>query len=292
MILKKDGKNNILVKLMKYIVKKINSPYDGFYMSIRGYSHVIKNTVCQDYSKTYFSNDLAICITADGHGSSKHFRSDKGSKFATFAALESIKAFMKDRENFDNEICENSKKVLKKIESNILYRWNKKVLNHYNSNPLREDELDKLPDCNNIKIESIYGSTLIVGVITPKYWFGMQIGDGSLVTILNDGCTKEFMPIDEKLVANFTTSLCDNDAINNFRDVFSLNVPSALLSSTDGLINSFRDTNSFLRFNKMVITEIKKDKKSKKALKKHLFKRSEDGSLDDISIASVYVKNN
>ena len=167
-------------------------------------------------------------------------------------------------------------------------------LNIHNKNIEEKKVDDALSTTNsdNIKIESIYGSTLIVGVITPKYWFGMQIGDGSLVTILNDGCTKEFMPIDEKLVANFTTSLCDNDAINNFRDVFGLNVPSALLSSTDGLINSFRDTNSFLRFNKMVITEIKKDKKSKKALKKHLFKRSEDGSLDDISIASVYVKNN
>lgn len=282
---------NVLVKIMNYLVKKIKSPYDGFYISIRGYSHILKGTLCQDYSKTYYCNDLAVCITADGHGSAKHFRSDKGSKFATYSALEAVKAFMKDRDNFDNEMNKNPHKVLKKIESNILYRWNKKVLAHYNSHPLTEDELDKLPKNDDIKIESIYGSTLIVGVMTPKYWFGMQIGDGNLITILDNGDIEELIPMDERLVANFTTSLCDSNALNNFRDVFSLTVPKALLSSTDGLINSFRDTDSFLRFNKMVISEVKKDKKSLKALKKHLFKRSEDGSLDDISIASVFVKN-
>lgn len=292
MILKKDGKilPNILVKIMKFLVKKIKSPYDGFSISVRGYSHVIKKTVCQDYSKTYCSNDFAICITADGHGSLKHFRSDKGSKFATYSALETVKAFMKDREIFDKEIQKDSHRVLKKMESNILYRWNKKVLAHYKANPLTENELDKLPSDSDIKIESIYGSTLIVGVMTPKYWFGMQIGDGSLVTIFDNGSVKDLIPVDEKLVANFTTSLCDNNALNNFREVFSLTVPSALLSSTDGLINSFRDTDSFFRFNKMIISEVKNDKRSSKSLKKHLIKRSEDGSLDDISIASVFSK--
>lgn len=262
----------------------------GFNISIQGFSHISKGLVCQDSSGFYCNDDISIAVVADGHGSHKHFRSDIGSKMAVQIAINSVKDFIKDKTSFNEAIKNNSNKVLTRIESNIVYNWNNSVNEHYNNNPVCEEETAEISkdELSKISIESMYGSTLIVAAMTKQYWFGMQIGDGSCVSLYQDGETKLQIPSDDRLIANLTTSLCDCDAIHNFRHYYSDNIPIALLVSTDGLSSSFFDENTFLTFNRRIISQMTNYDFALESLKQHLYKRSKEGSYDDISISAIY----
>lgn len=262
----------------------------GFNISIQGFSHISKGLVCQDSSGFYCNEDISIAVVADGHGSQKHFRSDIGSKIAVQIAINSVKDFIKDKTSFNEAIKNNSNKVLTRIESNIVYNWNNSVNEHYNNNPVCEEETAEISkdELSKISIESMYGSTLIVAAMTNQYWFGMQIGDGSCVSLYQDGETKLQIPSDDRLIANLTTSLCDCDAIHNFRHYYSDNIPIALLVSTDGLSSSFFDENTFLTFNRRIISQMTNYDFALESLKQHLYKRSKEGSYDDISISAIY----
>lgn len=262
----------------------------GFNISIQGFSHISKGLVCQDSSGFYCNDDISIAVVADGHGSHKHFRSDIGSKMAVQIAINSVKDFIKDKTSFNEAIKNNSNKVLTRIESNIVYNWNNSVNEHYNNNPVCEEETAEISkdELSKISIESMYGSTLIVAAMTNQYWFGMQIGDGSCVSLYQDGETKLQIPSDDRLIANLTTSLCDCDAIHNFRHYYSDNIPIALLVSTDGLSSSFFDENTFLTFNRRIISQMTNYDFALESLKQHLYKRSKEGSYDDISISAIY----
>lgn len=262
----------------------------GFNISIQGFSHISKGLVCQDSSGFYCNDDISIAVVADGHGSHKHFRSDIGSKMAVQIAINSVKDFIKDKTSFNEAIKNNSNKVLTRIESNIVYNWNNSVNEHYNNNPVCEEETAEISkdELSKISIESMYGSTLIVAAMTNQYWFGMQIGDGSCVSLYQDGETKLQIPSDDRLIANLTTSLCDCDAIHNFRHYYSDNMPIALLVSTDGLSSSFFDENTFLTFNRRIISQMTNYDFALESLKQHLYKRSKEGSYDDISISAIY----
>lgn len=262
----------------------------GFNISIQGFSHISKGLVCQDSSAFYCDDTISIAVVADGHGSQKHFRSDVGSKIAVDIAIKSIKDFMTDENSFTKAIKNNSDKVLTRVESNIVYNWNNSINEHYNNNPICENEISEISqhDLQQLSIESIYGSTLIIATMTDNYWFGIQIGDGNCVCLYQNGESKILIPSDDRLVANFTTSLCDNDAIHNFRHYYSNVMPIALLVSTDGLSGSFFDENTFLNFNRRIISQMSNYDFALESLKQHLHKRSKEGSYDDISIAAVY----
>lgn len=264
--------------------------FKGFNISIQGFSHIEKKIVCQDNSSYYCDESKAIAVVADGHGSEKHFRSDIGSKIAVDTSIYSINEFMKDRVSFDKAIIDNSNKVLKRIECNILYNWNNLVCEHYNNNKITESEIGNITEevLKKISIEVLYGSTLIIAVMTKSYWFGIHIGDGNCVSIYEDGQSKILIPYDSRLIANFTTSLCDSDAINNFRHYYSTQIPEALLVSTDGLSGSFFDENTFLNFNRRIVSEMVDYNETIENLRQHLYKRSKEGSSDDISIAGIY----
>lgn len=262
----------------------------GFNISIQGFSHISKGLVCQDSSGFYCDDNISIAVVADGHGSQKHFRSDIGSKMAVQIAINSIKDFIMDKNSFNEAIKNNSNKVLTRIESNIVYNWNNSVNEHYNNNPVCEEETSEISksELSKISIESMYGSTLIVAAMTNQYWFGMQIGDGSCVSLYQNGETKLQIPTDDRLIANLTTSLCDCDAIHNFRHYYSDIMPIALLVSTDGLSSSFFEENTFLSFNRRIISQMTNYDFALESLKQHLYKRSKEGSYDDISISAIY----
>lgn len=260
---------------------------NGFNISIQGFSHIAQNKVCQDSSSYFCDENISIAVVADGHGSEKHFRSDIGSKIAVETAINSIKNFMQDIDLFNKAITTNADKILTKIESNILCNWNTIIYNHYKTNPVTKFENSEF--LKNISIESMYGTTLIASVMTQQCWFAIQIGDGNCVCIYENGEAKILIPEDDRLIANFTTSLCDSDAIHNFRHYYSNSIlPSAIIVSTDGLLGSFFDKKSFLDFNCRIISGMDDYDTNIENLKQHLYKRSKEGSLDDISISTIY----
>ena len=48
--------------------------FQGVHSTVIGDSHIRKGIVCQDSSGTVVTDQFAIAVVADGHGSAKHFR--------------------------------------------------------------------------------------------------------------------------------------------------------------------------------------------------------------------------
>jgi len=82
------------------------SDFHGISGSRRGRSHIDSGTVCQDSTARYESEELAIAAVSDGHGGSKHFRSDVGSKAAAECAVTIIREFV-ESEGFEESFRSN-----------------------------------------------------------------------------------------------------------------------------------------------------------------------------------------
>lgn len=68
----------------------------SFNLSVQGSSHIKKNKECQDASKSYYDENMAIAIVCDGHGGDDYMRSAVGSSCACNAAERNIKSFLEN----------------------------------------------------------------------------------------------------------------------------------------------------------------------------------------------------
>ena len=273
-----------------------------FALKAQGVSHIEKDIPCQDSADAIFglNNTIGIACVADGHGGNKYFRSDRGSNFAVSIALRSLADFygsvaIKKTAFFDRKISnEDIKKIdmqskLKQLEANIIYKWRNAVLEDLKKYPLTEAETET---CNDNHIQGddpvIYGTTLLAALVSDCLWFVMHIGDGLCVVLENE--EKIFCPIkgDERLAFGRTTSLCDMDSINNFRESYGFSQILGLTVATDGMADSF-EPDKYLQFNKELYDKFSLfPVRTEAELKGFLPKISERGSRDDISIAGIF----
>ena len=265
--------------------------FKGFSHSVMGASHEKKGIVCQDSSAFEVGEGYAVAVVADGHGSKKHFRSNIGSKAATEAAVETIREYIKDADEFDKEFMSDHDRIIKCIEKQIIYTWNNKIRAHLDAHPVtmkvkskfEYDEFDEIP------YESYYGTTLVVAVACRGYTFGFQIGDGSLVAVFEDGETSMIMDYEESNPANITSSMCNANAFTMF-DSFFVDSKKliAIIVSTDGLYTSFGSDNDFLDYHTIIAGQLYDAEALLPSLKNNLVKRSHFGTEDDISVSCVY----
>ena len=273
-----------------------------FALKVQGISHIEKDIPCQDSADAILglNNTIGIACVADGHGGNKYFRSDRGSNLAVNIASRSLADFYGsvtkkrtaffDRKAGDEDIKNiNIQSKLKQLEANIIYKWRNTVLEDLKNNPLTKDEIKACND-NNIHADDpvIYGTTLLAGLVSDCLWFVIHIGDG-LCVVLEDE-EKIYCPIqeDERLAFGRTTSLCDNDAINNFRESYSFSEIMGLTVATDGMADSFKP-DKYLQFNRELYDKFSHfPERTEAELKDFLPKISERGSRDDISIAGVF----
>lgn len=259
--------------------------FKGCALSVRGASHEEAGEVCQDSARFFIAEDFAVAAVSDGHGSEKHFRSAAGSEMATRVAIRSICDFH-DRNGGLDGIFQNPANTARRIAANIICGWNSEIAAHISLMPPDGRERAIIEKYGGIANEVMYGATLIVAGMTKRGCFGLQIGDGSFCA-MSDGEMIFPMPEDAKLVGNLTTSLCDNDAIGNFRYFYKEGGYSGVMLSSDGLINSFKNESDFLRFGKRVLTAVENG--SAASLGEHLKTRSRAGSRDDISVAAIKI---
>ena len=261
-----------------------------------GQSHIDNGTECQDCAQLDLeSKNYVMAAVADGHGSKKHFRSDRGSQFATEAAKDSIYEYMNDYERFVDAYQVDREYLIDRIVKMIITKWHEKISEDLDQNPITQEEIDKYLDgtFNSDKVSSVYGTTLLVGVMSEKCNFGFLIGDGSFVVIDKHG--KAYIPIeDENSKANYTSSLSSSDSYNGFVKHFFDEMPFSIMVSTDGLVKSFANDSDFLDYNQAIAMELGKldddDKmiQMEERLIKLFEQRSRDGSEDDISISIIF----
>lgn len=265
--------------------------FKGFSHSVMGASHEKKGIVCQDSSAFEVGNGYAVAVVADGHGSKKHFRSNLGSKFVTEAAVETIRQYIQDPDEFDKIFLEDHDRIIKGIEKQIIYSWNNKIRTHLNENPVTMKEKSKFEydEFDEIPFESYYGTTLVVAVACRNYTFGFQIGDGSLVAVFEDGETSMIMDYEESNPANITSSMCNANAFTMF-DSFFVDSKKliAIFVSTDGLYTSFGSDNDFLDYHTIIAGQLINIDSLLPSLKNNLVKRSHFGTEDDISMSCVF----
>lgn len=240
-----------------------------FAKSVQGESHKrreqeienLKNNrtfPCQDKSLAgeFTSGDgikFTFLCACDGHGGASYFRSDKGADFAIQVLQDILIRNMKRI----NELAVNGefKKIKEQLSLAITKRWKEKVINDISENPITDIEYQYLgkekPETvekykQGIGVTSIYGCTMIAYFATETYWYALQIGDGDLA-ISYDGKVFEMpMPEDEECFLNQTTSLCDDNAVNEFRWISNTTIPQFVFCSTDGIANSFKDNTTLI----------------------------------------------
>ena len=155
----------------------------------KGYSHINDETSRgEDYGKTFKSDLCHIFAVADGHGDSNCPRSSYGSEVACNVAANNLKIFCEGiaGNSLESEILEageDFKRRAKQLITSIVCAWSAAVKEEYESNPLTDEEragCDKYLElyAKGDKIEHIYGTTLIAGLLTDKYLLLLQQGDG------------------------------------------------------------------------------------------------------------------
>lgn len=287
-----------------------------YHFSCQGESHKASNKPCQDYSYSAVTDDgISIAIVCDGHGGDRYFRSDVGAKFATEVTRDAIYQFVNTIDSslfqgspFVAEEAITSEEVIKKqkpidiafrqLFSSIIYQWNSKISEHAEKTPIsawEQEHVDAkyLEDLQNgNSLEKLYGCTLMVFVQTPIYWFAFHLGDGKCISFQEDPIWKEPIPWDDRCFLNKTTSICDSDAINEFRYCYQGDgyFPLAIFLGSDGIDDSFGEDENLVNFYIQIIKMLVKDGRSEtiKSIETELPQLSAIGSKDDMSIAFVY----
>jgi hypothetical protein len=275
-----------------------------FHAKARGASHEESGAPCQDAAFAFLGprKTNGMALVADGHGSEKHFRSDKGSALAVNAAEKAVEEFFaaikKEQSAFFNKKGNvmRDKEIdakLKQLEGNVIYSWREAVQKDIGENPLSDGEKElcvkhNIDFADDANLFTLYGTTLLTAFVTANFWFALQIGDGLCVTLDAEGGAAFPIPEDERLAFGRTTSLCDYRAIENFRHAFGFEAIKGISVATDGVADSF-ESEKYLAFNRKLYDEFIRDGESaSKDLSAFLPKLSADGSRDDCAIAGVW----
>ncbi len=265
----------------------------SFSLSAQGASHIRKNKECQDASGHYYDDKMAIAIVCDGHGGDDYMRSAFGSQFACNAAERNIRSFM---ENITKDkFFEDPEKLIVDLEASIINVWNQLIYAHYEKNPFTEEELSGISEkakkryTQEGRIESAYGTTLIAVAMTSEFWFGIQIGDGKCVAVNPEGKFVQPIPWNDKCFLNATTSICDSDALTNFRHFYHTKLPVAVFVGSDGIDDCFSNNEQLNNLYKTIVYSFGTSEfdEAIDGLKDYLPRLSAKGSGDDVSIASI-----
>lgn len=269
--------------------------YYQFARSAQGYNHIKTNKVCQDASGARKFEDVSIIAVADGHGSDDYIRTDRGSAFAVSAALSAIEAFVRKARENNLPAIPDSEADLVQVAKNILAQWHEQVENDVALHPFRIEEMEKVSEKYKHRYASgrynakAYGTTLIAVCMTNAGWFGVHIGDGKCVEMCMDGSICEPIPWDDACEQNITTSICDSDAIDEFRYVVQKDTPAAIFIGSDGVDDSYPSELELYELYRSIFTIFVEhgNEVGSSEIRDYLPKITRRGSGDDVSIACL-----
>ncbi|MDR2495172.1 MAG: protein phosphatase 2C domain-containing protein [Spirochaetaceae bacterium] len=276
--------------------------FTGFKAIAPGFSH---SQTCQDAAEAVVLERVGIALVADGHGSRRHFRSELGARFAVEVAKCAITQFIEMTEGRNSGFWDGSAETggglkkadeyIRQLKSNIIYRWREAVLRDLNERAFTEEERDICadhhinPDAEDKNdLVAVYGSTLLGAVITERFWFAIQIGDGACLIITEEGNAEAGIAKDAHLEFGHTTSLCSLDALVSFRHRFGDIPIVGITVASDGVTDSFIPE-KYKDFTMRLLRRfVDNPDQAERSLRDFLPKLSERGSNDDVSIAGVF----
>lgn len=287
---------------------KQQSKWEVITETCRGSSHFRNGIPNQDHIDCYLRSDGSppvILALSDGHGSPKSFRSNIGSQIAVSAAISIAKDFLFQEIGHDREKSLPSQikqSAEMRLPGRIVTEWKTRVKHHYDSNPFNEEESDVLKEkLGGIsrdqptapEIHAVYGSTLLLAILSNDFLICFQLGDGDILAVFNsDGEVERLINKDDN-IANETDSLCMKDAFKAFRFYFKHfenRLPEMLFLSTDGYYNSFAQGEAGYQDNCRSIWKIISEEgtdRITRELSGWLEDYSREGSGDDISLGII-----
>jgi hypothetical protein len=245
-----------------------------FHAKAIGESHIKKNMPCQDAAASFEDHDKQIYIGAvsDGHGSKDYFRSDKGSQLLVDITIQAIKDFIEQSEalilfqsKFTNrntltsgkgiETSSNQNEANKKQSDEalnqlfkfIISKWRQAILEDWNESTPSKEELESYGVSETMisdflsgdNLPIAYGCTLMAFAKAKDYWIAFQIGDGKSIAFDHEMNAIEPIPTDELCMGSVTTSMCEENAFNNFRYAYGNDIPAILFIGSDGMDGYF-----------------------------------------------------
>lgn len=173
---------------------------------------------------------------------------------------------------------------IKRLISEIYNDWRECIFQDQLTNPFTPKEFSVL---NGNVIEKAYGCTLLAFMQTEHYWLAFQIGDGKIFI-----CDKNLewntpVPEDCACFLNYTTSLCDNNPVVEFRYAFNgvEKNPIAVMLCSDGLDGSLRSDENLIDFYEQILNLYIDGDDIEKEISSYLPQLSEIGNKDDISLS-------
>lgn len=271
--------------------------------SVRGASHARTGLPNQDaigWKQGADSTGPLIVAVSDGHGSAKYFRSHVGSQLAIEAALALGQEFLSGQPDLKN-FSAIKRTAEERLPTELARRWTEAVEKHIEINPVSAEELSTLEKSAGAAArEAIaanpaqaYGATILTILVEESFILYLQLGDGDMLLVSEQGEVERPLPKDERLFANETTSLSSQSAWSDFRFEFQTLVsipPALILVSTDGYANSFVNEEAFLKVGKDMLEILCSSgvETVERSLETWLAEASEAGSGDDITLAIIY----
>ena len=270
--------------------------YRAFSRVERGYRHIKSDTVCQDFAlATDAAPGCSVIVVADGHGGADYFRSERGARFivqATAAALMEFAAETQAVQLRDlNERCT----LLRALFEKILSRWHESIDADLFDDPFEETQMEGVSQASRKQylagegVDRAYGTTMIAALVTENYWIGLQQGDGRCIAVRSDGACEQPIPWDERCEANITTSICDENAADEFRHCFSEILPAAIFLCSDGVDGSYPDMDGTYGFCQALSSIYIRDGRPglERAVAEYLPRLSRQGTGDDVTVAGL-----
>lgn len=264
---------------------------------VKGATHKRSGAPLQDSKKIVeVSDSITILAVADGHGSSKCPRSDRGSMIAVNAFCNVMNNYLISYGQNDNGIM-NLVTFLNRegdvrFAQDVCEEWQARVKQSFYKN--KDDKFIKEDGTFDWKnIYSLYGTTLLGMLITDTFVFSFQIGDGDITIVTSDSISPVVEA--EKFLGTETHSLSKENAwmkaaTSIRRKDIEDNVPYLYMLSTDGFANSFVNEREFQKACRDYYNMIGQHgfNAVKENLSQWLKETSELGCGDDVTVVLAY----
>ena len=228
--------------------------------SVRGAAHLRTGLPNQDAIRWLPASGVGpplILAVSDGHGSAKYFRSHVGAERAVETAAWVIQDLL-DGQPDPTNLSAIKRTAEDRLPQEVVRRWKESVAEHLEQSPLTPDELGGLEQRDGAAARQVildnptlaYGATVLAVLVAEKFIIYLQLGDGDILIITEDGGVTRPLERDARLFANQTTSLCSTDAWRDVQVRFQTLVappPAVILLATDGYANSFVNEAAFLQ---------------------------------------------
>ena len=215
------------------------------------------------------SGRIRIAVVRDGHGLDDYPNSAAGAAIACQTAIDILREVAYEVKALPQH---HVSLLITSVIRAIIAGWHEKV--------------DALRNTSSAKT---FGCTMIAYLQTPNYWLGLHIGDGKFVTVDANGTWAQPIPWDDNCILNYTTSICDASAVDEFRFAYGNKPPAAIFLSSDGIDSTFEDGVLLYNFYSRILQSARDDgyNSVRSQLPDVLSHFSQIGSQDDMSLAVI-----